>query len=228
MNNRLRVCLYPTPEDRERLVRLQEAFASACNEVAALAQQTRCWNRVALHHMAYRELRSRHPGLGSQMACNVIHAVSRACRAVYQGRGSPYSLQALGAAPLPRVQFDREAPVYFDRHTLSIRNRQASLFTLDGRIRFEIALAPGDETRLAAERLVEILLHRRQGEYVLDFFLAAAAPGQALPKEEVLPAFIRVDAPPPAAADEATLPGVHPDAASGGPAPGSTPTPRLQ
>ncbi len=42
--------------------------------------QTKVWNRVALHHLMYRNLRDQFPEMGSQMVCNAIYSVSRTCR----------------------------------------------------------------------------------------------------------------------------------------------------
>lgn len=197
MNSRVRINLHPSPPDYERLRRLQQTFAEACNVLSARVQETRCWNRVALHHMEYKNLRRSFPGLGSQMACNVIYSVSRACRAVYQGRGSPYSLQVLGDRPLPRVLFEADAPVYFDRHTLSIRDGRASMFTLDGRMRFDITLSAEDENRFHHDRVAEVVLHRRQEGFVLDFVFAGtetAAVAAAREVDGALPTFISINA----------------------------------
>ncbi|MCU0922625.1 MAG: hypothetical protein MUF16_20270, partial [Burkholderiaceae bacterium] len=76
MNSALRIPLKTSPRQHEQLVQLQRAFAEVCNALAPLVQQTRCWNRVALHHMAYKRLREGFPGLGSQMVCNAIYSVS--------------------------------------------------------------------------------------------------------------------------------------------------------
>ena len=51
-------------------------------------------------------------------------------------------------------------PVYFDRHTLSLKAGQLSMFTLDGRMRFQLALAAQDEERFHAQKLREIVLSR--------------------------------------------------------------------
>ena len=94
-----------------RLRALQVAFAEVCNFLAPLARDTRCWNRVALHHLAYRSLRVRFPRIGSQMACNAIYAVSRTCRLVYQSPNSPFNPARNGGAPLPLIRFADQAPV---------------------------------------------------------------------------------------------------------------------
>lgn len=157
--------LQATPEQQERLTALQETFAKGCNLLAPVVQRTRTWNRVALHHMAYRELRQQLPAMGSQMTCNVIYSVSRTCRMVFQHPHSPFHLSRLGDRPLPLLHFTNTAPVYFDRHTLSIRGNQLSLYTLDGRIRFAITLNDGDRERFARDHLREIVLSRRPDEH---------------------------------------------------------------
>jgi hypothetical protein len=157
-----------------------------------------CWNRVALHHLAYKDLRERFPQLGSQLACNVIYSVSRACRTVYQGQGSPFNISTLGDRPLPMVRFEPDAPVYFDKHTLSIRDGQASMFTLDGRIRFRVDLDAAAEARFRSGRLREISLTRRKGRFLLDLFFsdlesANLADATAQANAPHMPAFVRVD-----------------------------------
>ena len=54
---RLRVLLQGSAEQQQRLTDLRGLFTQACNALAPMVQQTRCWNRVALHHMAYKPLR---------------------------------------------------------------------------------------------------------------------------------------------------------------------------
>ena len=86
---------------------LQAAFAQVCNALAPLVQSTRTWNRVALHHMAYKTLRERFPAVGSQMVCNAIYSVSRHSRALFQTEGSPFFLGKLGNRPLPMQRWPR-------------------------------------------------------------------------------------------------------------------------
>jgi hypothetical protein len=71
--------------------------------------------------------------------------------------------------PLPLLQFLPSAPVYFDRHTLSIRHGGLSMYTLDGRMRFQINLAPQDEERFAKARLQEIVLRGAGQQFSLSF-----------------------------------------------------------
>jgi hypothetical protein len=170
---RFSVPLQASVEQHERLAQLQSTFAQACNSLAPLVRETRCWNRVGLHHLAYRNLRERFPQLGSQMACNAIYSVSRACRLVYQSPQSPWSVTRNSDSDLPLVLFEKSAPVYFDRHTLSLRNGAVSMFTLDGRIRFEVNLSTTQLNHFINDRLREVVLQRIGGTFQLGFYFAA-------------------------------------------------------
>lgn len=172
MNRALRVPLDPSAAQAERLRRLQAAFSEVCNALAPIVQQTRCWNRVALHHMTYKSLRERFPALGSQMICNAIYSVSRASRLVYQHPSSPFNVGRDPTRPLPQLRFLPKAPVYFDRHTLSLKNGQVSLYTLDGRMRFTIGLEPEGEQRFHREKLREIVLTGDGERFFLSFHLS--------------------------------------------------------
>lgn len=166
----IQVVLNVPEAHRARLLRLQAEFAAACNVVAPVARANRCWNRVALHHLVYRELRERFPQLGSQMACNAVYSVARVYRALTSVPASPWCLDGRPDRGLPLVRFADDAPVYFDRHTLSIKNGVLSMFTLDGRLRFEISLAVADVRRFAEESLRDIVLLRTGDSFVLQFF----------------------------------------------------------
>ena len=201
----IRIPLETTPAQVQRLLQLQQGFAQLCNALAPLVQQTRVWNRVALHHLAYRQLREAFPQMGSQMVCNAIYSVSRTCRLVFQSPSSPLHLDKLGDRPLPLLRFGANSPVYFDRHTLSIKAGQLSMFTLDGRMRFELALAPEVQQRFAQQKLREVVLQQGQASasgvpsFALVFLLvdhqqeqdgASALP---LPQPGELPEYVMVD-----------------------------------
>ena len=160
MNFVMRIALDTNAEQLARLVSLQDAFTEVCNALAPTVQKSRCWNRVALHHMVYKSLREQFPALGSQMVCNAIYSVSRTSRLVFQHPQSPLNLTKLGDKPLPLLHFGANCPVYFDRHTLSVKDGQLSLFTLDGRMRFQLALGPQDEAAFRQKKLREIVLAR--------------------------------------------------------------------
>jgi len=160
MKTTLRVPLDMSPEQAAKLRQLQAIFAKACNALAPVVQKTKVWNRVALHHMAYKPLRAQFPQMGSQMVCNAIYSVSRHSRMIYQSPASPFNLSKLGDKPLPLLQFTDRAPVYFDRHTLSVKSGSLSMYTLDGRLHFNVGLSRDDEARFHELKLREVALTR--------------------------------------------------------------------
>jgi hypothetical protein len=197
MKKNLRISLQTSQEQKARLHELQQLFARACNALAPTVRDSRCWNRVVLHHMTYKALREQFPALGSQMACNAIYSVCRASRAVYQGAGSPFNLARLGDRTLPLIRFADNCPVYFDRHTLSVKSGQLSLFTLDGRMRFQLGLCSEDEAAFQQGRLREIvLMQRADGEFELNFWLEPVGVGEVAeraPHSEEWPEYLMVE-----------------------------------
>ena len=198
MNFSLRIVLNTTPEQLAKLLALQAAFATVCNALAPTVQQTRVWNRVALHHLTYRSLRDRCPDLGSQMVCTAIYSVSRTSRLIFQHPQSPFNLTKLTGRPLPLLRFSDSCPVYFDRHTLSVRDGQLSMFTLDGRMRFALALQPADEANFNEKKLREIALSRRlDGQFELSFLFADGADASvsevAGPTDAEIPEYVMVE-----------------------------------
>jgi hypothetical protein len=180
MNSMVRISLNVNPEQAARLLALQAAFAKACNALAPLVQQTRCWNRVTLHHLAYKSLREKFPDLGSQMACNVIYSVSRTSRQVFQHPRSPFNLTRLESKPLPLLNFAETCPVYFDRHTLSVKDGRVSMYTLDGRMHFDLVLSPEAQAGFRQRKLREIVLSRTPNQdFELCFFFSEAESDRA-------------------------------------------------
>ncbi|OIP16568.1 MAG: hypothetical protein AUK51_10230 [Comamonadaceae bacterium CG2_30_59_20] len=193
----LRIPLNADPKQLQRLHALQASFASVCNALAPTVQQTKVWNRVALHHLTYRSLREQFPELGSQMVCNAIYSVSRTCRVVFQHPQSPFNLARLGDKPLPLLRFSDNCPVYFDRHTLSVKGGQLSMFTLDGRMRFALALSKADEATFNEKKLREIVLAvRPDGLYELSFLFSEgedeAAPATLAANAAEVPEYVMV------------------------------------
>ena len=193
----VRVSLDASPIEAAKLRQLQAMFAQACNALAPLVQRTKIWNRVALHHMAYKSLREQFPQMGSQMACNAIYSVSRHSRLVYQDPAIPFNVARLAGKPLPRLHFNETCPVYFDRHTLSIKDGRLSMFTLDGRMRFQVALAEQDETNFREKKLREVVLSRSAADrFELAFVFSDNDVEQAVPEIGLgarLPAYMAVE-----------------------------------
>ena len=171
----MRIQLNTTPEQDQRLLALQVAVAEVCNALVPLVRERRCWNRVALHHIAYHAMRQRFPSLGSQMVCNAIYAVSRACRIILQAPNSPWVLGRGSEQQIPELRFLATSPVFFDRHTLSIKRGRFSMYTLDGRMKFEASLTEEDEARFSDEKLREVALSRGAGGYELSVTFAGPA-----------------------------------------------------
>jgi len=195
MQSLLRIRLNTTPEQFERLRALQVAFANVCNAIAPVVQRTRCWNRVALHHLVYRTMRERFPTLGSQMICNAVYSVSRTARLVLQHPDSPWNVSRRSDAPLPFMRFASSAPVFFDRHTLSLKDDVLSMFTLDGRMRFDLRLALPEKARFAEERLLEVMLMGTANGFELTFRFAGlevAGDVQARSAKGLLPEYVLV------------------------------------
>lgn len=195
MKRSLRIALNGTPDQFQRLRELQTTFAAVCNAIAPVVQSTRCWNRVALHHLVYRNMREQFPALGSQMICNAVYSVSRTTRLVLQHPKSPWNVNKQSSAPLPLLRFAPSAPVYFDRHTLSLKGNALSMFTLDGRIRFALRLAPADEARFHREKLIEVLLVATAEGFELVFqFADADAAGEVrkMSARGLLPEYVLV------------------------------------
>lgn len=174
MNFHLSVPLNVSAEQAARLQALQAVFAEVCNALAPVVQQTRCWNRVALHHLTYHGLRGRFPQMGSQMVCNAIYSVSRAYRLVLQHPASPWNVAKHPEKAIPKVNFLPDSPVYFDRHTLSLKGGQLSMYTLDGRMRFQLELKAEDLARFQQEKLREIVLAKTAQGYQLSFWFSPA------------------------------------------------------
>jgi hypothetical protein len=161
MNFLIRVPLNTSSEQHARLCELRAVFARVCNELAPQVQQSKVWNRVALHHLHYRSLRDKFPELGSQMVCNAIYAVSKMGRLIYQHPSSPYNVTLRAGLALPLLKFADSCPVYFDRHTLSIKPGQLSLFTMDGRMRFDLTLEADKLALFEQTKPREIVLNER-------------------------------------------------------------------
>ena len=194
------ISLTPSPDQFGRLLALQAAFALVCNDVAHMVQKTRTWNRVALHHLLYRDLRKRYPAIGSQMICNSIYSVSSVCHLVFQNVQSPLHVHSASDEPLPLLKFLNNCPVYFDRHTLALKNGRLSLFTLDGRMRFDLALTDSAEECFKERKLLQTMLLRNSSDkFELAFMFESQVDEQSLGStvsdKTLIPDFVKVEAP---------------------------------
>ena len=175
MNSIIRVPLNSSPEQFERLLALQSAFAGVCNALAPEVQKSKVWNRVTLHHLHYHALREQFPDLGSQMVCNAIHTVSKASKEIFQDPNSRWTAVAKSGQPLPILKFSDTTPVFFDKHTLTLKKNALSIFTLHGRMHIQINLSEAIETKLRTEKLKELSLLRQKNLFYLRFVFSEDA-----------------------------------------------------
>lgn len=171
MNPVISIPLVLTNEKFQQLKRLQEVFNEACNDLFVFVEVSKLWNRVGLHHIGYRVIREKYPTLGSQMVCNAIYTVSRTCRLVFNSAQSPFYVAKSVPRPenLPKMRFRGDCPVFFDKHTVNLKDGHLSMYTLDGRIRFKVDLDKKQEMRFHRHTIKEIVLILKNNQYSLVF-----------------------------------------------------------
>jgi IS605 OrfB family transposase len=152
--------LAATPEQAQALSGLQTEFASACNAVVPFARDHRCWNRVALHHLAYYKIREVSP-LGSQMVCNAIKAVADSYKV----------LKLRKVDEVPVIAFKPSGSVHLDARTFSLEGDTVSLSTLEGRIKVQLALGDFQTAYLAAGKPKEAELICKGRRWFLNLVL---------------------------------------------------------
>jgi IS605 OrfB family transposase len=156
--------LLATAEQSAALSALAGEFAGACNAIVPFVVEHRCWNRVALHHLAYYPVREQLPALGSQMVCQAIHRVANAYKVLKANKGITRD------KPVPEIRFDASS-VAFDKRTYSLKGDTVSLFTLAGRE--HIAFAGGKHQRdlLASGTAKEAKLVTHKGVWYFNLVL---------------------------------------------------------
>lgn len=160
MKRTVSIKLAPTPEQAQALSDLQSEFAKACNLIVPFARDNRCWNRVALHHLAYYPVREA-TELGSQMVCNAVKAVADAYKVLKLSRHDD----------VPVISFRETGSVHFDARTYRLTDDAVSLYTLEGRA--VVKMAPGDfQARyLVAGKPKEAKLVRRGEQWFFNLVL---------------------------------------------------------
>jgi predicted transposase len=169
MKKPIQIKLNVSDDQSIKLHDLQKTFAMACDEAALFVNRSRSWHRVTLHHLAYKTIREKFPKLGSQLVCNAIHAVSKASKEIFQNPTSQWSEIAKSGKPLPILKFSETMPVFFDRHTLTLKNSELSIYTLDGRMSIQINLSDGIGKKLKSEKIKELSMHRLKNSFYLRF-----------------------------------------------------------
>ena len=115
------VCLKLVPQQNafDDLLETGRVFADACNYIATVSAQHRCWNAFALHGLCYYSTRTRFPSLGAQMVCNAIKKVCGAYKA----------LKVSPSQKVPAIFFRPEGSVHYDKRTYTLKGEKVSLFT---------------------------------------------------------------------------------------------------
>lgn len=119
MNVRTVTCAAaPSPEQAEALKNVMLAYNAACNFVSSLAWEKRIFNQIALHHLAYREIRSQFE-LPAQLA---VRAIAKVADAYKVSKATQAEFRPLGA-------------ITYDRRVLRLLGlSNVSCATLAGRI----------------------------------------------------------------------------------------------
>jgi len=165
--------LKTSSEQAEQLARLTTAYADACNLAVPRAVEGKITNRIKLHHAAYYKLREATPALGAQMACNVVHQISKAYKSLLINRPK------LRKEEWPAIKFGVRSSVHFDKRTYSFRGESLALSTLDGRIcvSFRAGTFQRQYLALGVPKEAE-LVHKRKG-YFFNLVLDLPDPAQA-------------------------------------------------
>lgn len=159
--------LLTTPEQSQALRALAALYAEACTAIVPFVREHRCWNRVALHHLAYYPIREHFPDLGSQMVCQAVHQVADAYKTLKANKGMPKD------QPVPVLTFGA-ASVHFDKRTYSIQADILSLFTLSGRIKVPFACGAHQRPVLTSGTPKEARLVNRRGLWYFNLVLDLA------------------------------------------------------
>jgi len=162
------VCkLWPTPEQRAEMDATLEAFADACNHIAAVARRIHSTNKVKVQHACYREVRERF-GLSANLT---IRAIARVCAAL-KVREKAHS---------------RFAPtsIDYDVRIFSFREWDwtVSLTLLHARARIDTQLGEHQQRLLTGQNPTSaVLVKRRDGQYFLHVQVTTETPPRLKPR----------------------------------------------
>jgi IS605 OrfB family transposase len=158
-----------TEEQAQALSALRVAYANACNQLVPIVREHRQWNRVNLHNLSYKGLRANSP-LGSQMCCNAIYTVCKACK-------SKNELNPIEKGKeFPELRF-KYTSVHFDHRTYTLKSDNLlSLNTLNGRIKVTMRLGEHQRRILASGEAKEAELVFRKGKWYFNLVVESKDP----------------------------------------------------
>ena len=151
-------------EQVEDLCPTQTAFAEGCNVISGYAQENRCWNQVALHHLCYYKVRTQLPHLGSQMVCNAIRKVCASYKA----------LRIKKNQEVPKIVFKETSSIRYCARTFTLKGETLSLFTVNKRIKCSFKIGDHQRKYLIRGKVKEGELVRKKKRWFLKIVLDLA------------------------------------------------------
>jgi IS605 OrfB family transposase len=164
MKRTISVKLLHTAEQAQAFGDLAETFSDSCNHIVPLVQENRCFNRVALHHLAYYSVRETFPDLGSQMVCKAVHRVTDAYKTLQSNK------RIKKGEPIPLIQFSPKS-VHFDKRTYSIKDDSLSLFTMGGRVKVPFIMGDHQRNLFNQGSATEAELICKKGQWFFNLVL---------------------------------------------------------
>ena len=148
-------------EQSGALLETQKAFANACTQAIPFVVENRCWNRVALHHLCYYQIREAVPSLGSQMVCNAFQKVCSSYKV----------LKIKKSQDIPTITFKDTCSVHYDKRTYSVKDNILSLYTTQGRIKCEFTMGDFQRKYLKMGVVKEAELIRKGKKWFFNLVL---------------------------------------------------------
>ncbi|MFQ5795281.1 MAG: RNA-guided endonuclease InsQ/TnpB family protein [Candidatus Bipolaricaulia bacterium] len=121
----LKVKLNPGTQEKRALDDTMHLVSEVANYIANVAHENRCWNKVALHHLTYYDVREKF-ALPANLACTTRDKVAEACKSAKTKR---------------KRKFSRYTPIRLDARTFGIlKDGRASISTVQERIRVHMEM----------------------------------------------------------------------------------------
>lgn len=131
----LKAKLYPTVEQKNKLVDTMVQFNNACNSISKIAFELKCYNKFKLQQVCYYDIRKEF-SLPAQLA---IRAISKVVESYKVDKTCLH-------------QFDRYGAIVYDQRVLSFKGLdKASITTIDGRV--VVSIMYGSYAKLEENRI---------------------------------------------------------------------------
>lgn len=117
--------LKTTKEQDNSLLKTIKSFNSACNYISNIAFTNKIFNAFQLHKLCYYDTRNKFK-LSAQLT---VRAISKVCESYKVNKKILHTFKEQGA-------------IVYDQRILSIKNNQASILSVDGRIKIPLVYNP--------------------------------------------------------------------------------------